>query len=151
MLQRILSNIKYSSVITSLYSKDKVEFLYCEYCLLLFNTGYGKSFGSGNGYAYDFLLTHPIRGWNGAVDNQYLTVLMDFGLVGIVFLFSLIYYAFKKTISSENEINQLCALCLLAMFISGFFYEMFSWIFVTLLFCLFFCILEKNTGQKIFS
>ena len=52
---------------------------------------------------------------------------------------------------SENEINQLCALCLLAMFISGFFYEMFSWIFVTLLFCLFFCILEKNTGQKIFS
>lgn len=116
------------------------------------NVGLGrKIFGSGNGYAYDFLLTDPIRGWNGAVDNQYLTVLMDFGLVGIVFLFSLIYYAFKKTISSENEINQLCALCLLAMFISGFFYEMFSWIFVTLLFCLFFCILEKNTGQKIFS
>lgn len=115
------------------------------------NLGVGrKIFGSGNGYAYRFLQNHPIRGWNGAVDNQYLTILMDFGLVGIVLLLSLTYYVFKKSVSSNNEIDQLCAMCLLAMFISGFFYEMFSWIFITLLFCLFFCILEKNIGEKDF-
>lgn len=107
--------------------------------------GIGKKiFGSGNGYASKFLFSHPIRGWNGAVDNQYLTVLLDFGLVGITFLLSLIWYILKKTITNESKISQLCGLCLLSMFISGFFYEMFSWIFVTFLFCLFLCILEKE-------
>lgn len=103
-----------------------------------------KIFGSGNGYAYRFLLSHPIRGWNGAVDNQYLTVLLDFGLVGIILFLVLIWYIFKKTILSDDKIKQLCGFCLLSMFISGFFYEMFSWIFVTFLFCLFLCILEKE-------
>lgn len=107
-----------------------------------------KIFGSGNRYTYELLLTHPIRGWRGAVDNQYLTILLDFGLVGITFLFVLMYHVFKKTITSDNEICKLCGLCLLSMFISGFFYEMFTWIFVTLVFCLLLCILEKNTSKE---
>ncbi len=112
------------------------------------NLGIGnKILGSGNGYAYKFLLNHPIRGWNGAVDNQYLTILLDFGLIGIVLIFILIYLIFRKTFACNNKASQLCGLCLLSMFISGFFYEMFSWVFVTLLFCLFLCILEKNIAD----
>lgn len=107
-----------------------------------------KIFGSGNDYAYKFLLSHPIRGWNGAVDNQYLTILLDFGLVGVFFILSFICYILKKITVSDDKISQLCGLCLLSMLISGFFYEMFSWIFVTLLFCTFLCILEKNTSEK---
>lgn len=107
-----------------------------------------KIFGSGNGYAYQFLLCHPIRGWNGAVDNQYLTILLDFGLVGIILFISLIYYVFKQAVGSDDRINQLCSLCLLSMFMSGFFYEMFSWIFVTILFCLFLCILDDTSVKE---
>lgn len=107
-----------------------------------------KVFGAGNGYAYTFLFNHPIRGWNGAVDNQYLTVLLDFGLVGFTMLMALVGYTLKKVITGYDEISQLCGLSLLSMFISGFFYEMFSWITVTLLFCLFLCILEQGTGEK---
>ncbi|MCI9462447.1 MAG: O-antigen ligase family protein [Lachnospiraceae bacterium] len=103
-----------------------------------------KIFGAGNGYAYQLLLSNPIRGWRGAVDNQYLTVLLDFGLVGFFLLIFLAGYIFIKTIRSSDSTYQFFGLCLLSMFISGFFYEMFSWITVTLLFCLFISILEQK-------
>ncbi len=111
--------------------------------------GIGKKiFGSGNGYAYTFLFNHPIRGWSGAVDNQYLTVLLDFGLVGFMMLIFMIAYILKKIFTCGDNINQLCGLSILSMFISGFFYEMFSWITVSLLFCLFLCILEQENREK---
>lgn len=107
-----------------------------------------KIFGAGNRYAYKLLLRHPIRGWKGAVDNQYLTVLLDFGMVGFFMLLFLVGYAFKKSITNDDEISRLCGLCLLSMFISSFFYEMFSWITVTTLFCLFLCIIEQRICER---
>lgn len=104
-----------------------------------------KIFGAGSGYAKAFLLKHPIRGWNSAVDNQYLTVLLDFGLLGLIFFLCLAGYIFRKVMVDDNEINQLCGLSLLSMFISTFFYEMFPWITVTLIFSLFLCIIEKSS------
>lgn len=107
-----------------------------------------KIFGAGNRYAYTLLVNHPIRGWSGAVDNQYLTVLLDFGLCGFSMWLFLIGYTLKRISTSVDAISQLCGLSLLSMFISSFFYEMFSWITVTLLFCLFLCILEQETSEK---
>lgn len=103
-----------------------------------------KVFGAGNGYAMAFLHKHPIRGWNMAVDNQYLTVLLDFGLVGLFFLLGLIGYIIKVIITDYNQMSQLCGLCLLSMLISAFFYEMLSWIMVTLVLSLFLCLMDKE-------
>lgn len=102
-----------------------------------------KVFGAGSGYAVAFLHKHPIRGWNTAVDNQYLTILLDFGLVGLLFLLGLLGYLVKRIITDCNKINCLCGLCLLSMFISAFFYEMFSWIMITIIFALFLCLMDK--------
>lgn len=103
-----------------------------------------KLFGSGSGYAVTFLRKHPIRGWDAAVDNQYLSILLDFGLLGLILLLCLVGYIFRKVMVDDNEINQLCELSLLSMFISAFFYDMFPWITVTLIFSLFLCLIEKR-------
>lgn len=105
-----------------------------------------KIFGSGSGYAKAFLLKHPIRGWSAAVDNQYLTVLLDFGLLGLILLLWIGGYIFKIVILDDNEIDQLCGLGLLSMFISAFFYEMFSWITITLMFSLFLSLIDKDSS-----
>lgn len=109
-----------------------------------------KIFGSGDGYANAFLLRNPIRGWNTAVDNQYLTVLLDFGLLGLILLLCLAGYIFRRVMIDSNEINQLCELGLLSMLISTFFYEMFPWITVTLIFSLFLCSIEKDSIENNF-
>ena len=85
-----------------------------------------KLFGRGNGYALSYLKQHPIVGWTDAVDNTYLSVLMNYGLIGLFFMIYFIICSIRNALS-EDALNQMCGLCLLSIFISGFFYECLSW------------------------
>lgn len=106
-----------------------------------------KLFGFGNGYALSYLKAHSIKGWSTAVDNQYLTILLDNGLIGLLILLALIIYVFNKIRCCNNKIKQLSGFVIISMFISGFFYEMFTWITVTFLFCLFIGMLECDGDE----
>lgn len=48
----------------------------------------------GHGYGYDklYMQEHPVYGWTDAVDNQYLTNLLNFGVVGFVLFWYLLQY-----------------------------------------------------------
>ena len=85
-----------------------------------------KMFGKGYAYAFTLLQRKSIRGWKGAVDNTYLTILLDYGLIGISYLLFFIIFAFRR-IFKPDLVCRVCGLGLLSVFISGFFYDMFYW------------------------
>lgn len=103
-----------------------------------------KVFGGGASYAINYLRQHSIGGWSTAVDNQYLTILMDFGVIGeIVFLY-LVCRVFILTVKSKNIMTEFYGMVLISLFISTFFYEMLSWTIVTMLFSFAICMLDKT-------
>lgn len=92
-----------------------------------------KILGRGNGFALNFLENNSIRGWSTAVDNGYITFLMDYGLIGLsisIFLFAESGASFFRM---QNRDGECWSLILISIFISGFFYEFLSWIYVTTL------------------
>lgn len=106
-----------------------------------------KLFGGGATYAIDYLKNYTIRGWNTAVDNQYLTILMNFGLVGEVLFLYLAYKIATITLKAKNSKIEFWGLTCISMLISTFFYEMLSWTMITMLFTLSVCMLEKEIRQ----
>lgn len=107
-----------------------------------------KIWGAGFGYALKLLKSHSIRGWDIAVDNQYVSILLDYGLVGLVSFLYLIFRILKKIFLTKKYIVQFWGLCILSMCISAFFYEMFSWITVTMLFCICLCMFDKCINDE---
>lgn len=110
-----------------------------------------KIFGGGATYAIDYLKNHVIRGWETAVDNQYLTILMNFGLVGEALFLHLVYKICIITLKARNFKVEFWGLTCISMFISTFFYEMLSWTMITMLFSISLCMLEKEYQKKSIS
>ena len=107
-----------------------------------------KLFGRGATYALDYLKQHSIRGWNIAVDNQYLTILMNFGLVGEAIFTFLGIKISVITLKTKNTHIEFWGLVCISMFISSFFYEMLSWTMVTMLFSFALCMLNKEMANR---
>ena len=107
-----------------------------------------KLFGRGATYALDYLKRHTIRGWNTAVDNQYLTILMNFGLVGEAIFTLLGIKISVLTLKTKDAHIEFWGLVCISMFISSFFYEMLSWTMVTMLFSFALCMLNKEMANR---
>lgn len=97
----------------------------------------GKLFGGGRGYAKSILLTSFLRNLSTSVDNTYLMLLLDYGVLGIAFMFYFIILAIKA-VSGSSEIMQMCGYALISVCISGFFYDMLFYFTATsiMAFCL---------------
>lgn len=85
-----------------------------------------KIFGGGNGFALSLLADHPsVDGWTSAVDNQYLTFIIDYGWIGIgiigIYIFKCLVYLRKEI----NSINIMILLSILLIFCSSFFFEFY--------------------------
>ncbi len=96
-----------------------------------------KLFGHGPDYAIDLLARHAIRGWKNAVDNTYLTVLLNYGLLGLAMFILILCVAIYNVLTTSNDIVELSALGMISIYVSAFFYEMFSWFSVMSIFYIF--------------
>ena len=107
-----------------------------------------KIWGSGASYAIDYLRTHPIKGWKVAVDNTYITTLLNYGLFGIVLFLALILECIHTFVFSKIKTHEMSALILISIFVSGFFYEIHGWLTSTICLSLF-CVIcsDKNNTQ----
>lgn len=103
-----------------------------------------KLFGNGSVYAIKFLKMHSIRGWNRAVDNSYLTVLMNYGLIGEIFVLIILIGAFIRFITTCRREEELATLAIISIFISGFFYDIYGWFTCTICLSLFLAVLSKG-------
>lgn len=85
-----------------------------------------KIFGGGNGFALSLLADHPsVDGWTSAVDNQYLTYIIDYGWIGTVivvgYILKCLIYLKKETKSMDIMI----ILSILSIFCASFFFEFY--------------------------
>ncbi|HJG16233.1 MAG TPA: O-antigen ligase family protein [Ligilactobacillus salivarius] len=85
-----------------------------------------RIFGGGDNYALSLLKAHPtLNGWEDAVDNQYLTFLLDYGVIGLIIFGILIWLIIKQLYKSNDSINNAILLALISVIISGAFYEFY--------------------------
>ncbi|MBT8912238.1 O-antigen ligase family protein [Lactobacillus delbrueckii subsp. bulgaricus] len=98
-------------------------------------------FGGGKNYDKVFLSMYPVvKGggafvWNGAIDNQYITIIHESGLIGLLLILYVAITAFKRLLCCDKDDN-------VAMLINGsilswavviYFYEAFNYPFVFLM------------------
>lgn len=101
-----------------------------------------KLFGYGDGTAQKILSATVIRGWDIAVDNQFLTLLLDNGLIGLLLFTLILIYVVIWVIKTKNSYIIILGSCIISLYISSFFYEMLTWIFLTEPLILFICIFD---------
>ena len=105
-------------------------------------------FGGGNGFAISYLHDHPtLNGWISAIDNQFLTVFIDFGIVGLTLFLSLLFvsvYKFYKNAASIQDINYVIIILLI---LSGISYEFMGINTVLILFVITLSQLNKNENM----
>lgn len=112
------------------------------------NTIFLKLFGGGDGFATTMLHLHPqFMGWTQAVDNQYLTFYMDYGILGIALFLMFILNIFKTFMSTEDKSKLVISLAIMAIFISAFFYEVYFQNEVNNLLFILICLLNSNSGK----
>ncbi|MDY2513072.1 O-antigen ligase family protein [Weissella confusa] len=92
-----------------------------------------KLFGEGVGSSSDFMRTHTILiPFFSTTDNQYLTFLFEFGLIGLLgYLFFYVYFFFRD---SQNSFSWVGISSVGLTLISQFFFVASSWIPVYMLF-----------------
>lgn len=90
----------------------------------------GFLYGHGNGQGGAFLSSTTIVLSNFATtDNQYVSILYDFGLIGMCVTIALLVSAIKTIWNRDKDEEMLMlASSILAASISAFFYEMLGWI-----------------------
>ena len=101
-------------------------------------------FGRGKNYGLLFLKYNPIKKfgtftWTAAIDNQYITLIHETGLVGLILIFYIIALAFKRFIKSNkiDSIQVAVSLCLIGNAICMFFYEGLNYPVMVLLYMIF--------------
>lgn len=95
-----------------------------------------KIIGLGDGYALDYLKAHAIRGWSVSVDNQYITLLVDYGIMGFGFAVGILMYSVINLFCAKERIQRCGCAMLIALWISAFFYEMLTWTYAMILVCI---------------
>ncbi|MGQ5708296.1 O-antigen ligase family protein [Lactobacillus sp. PSON] len=109
------------------------------------NNDWLKIFGGGNGYALYLLTAHPtVNGWTNAVDNQYLTFILNYGLIGIAIFLFFIYKVLIDLKHSKNNLNILLALSIITFCIMGYFFEFYIQIYVNYILFIFIAFLNKD-------
>lgn len=99
-------------------------------------SGFEILFGKGAGYSSLYMIENPIFFWNSAgdkvawaetTDNMYISVLMDYGVVGCLLLLTVLMTAIK-TLFSETETNVIFGCSgIIALFFDLFFFEGLYW------------------------
>lgn len=85
-------------------------------------------FGGGYLSGFTYLQSHPLalsseKSWSGAIDNQYLTFLMDYGIVGTLLFFSYILAICRSLYHAVIREEEFLCCTVLGICISGLTYE----------------------------
>lgn len=82
--------------------------------------------GGGNAFALAWLKVNPYYYWNVAIDNQFVTIFMNQGIIGILLIVRVVVETCKYLGTKNNRIQQFIALSLVSIFISMMFFEIFA-------------------------
>jgi len=107
-------------------------------------------FGGGNGFAICYLRVHPtMSGWVKAIDNQFLTVMIDFGIFGFCTFMTFFGYAFYLFYKNDIQTRDISYIILFLILFSGFSYEVIGINTVYLLFSVVLSQLNQKQPSKL--
>lgn len=135
----------FSSTDSSNYLRTAVAFRELEFYL----ANYGwleKIFGRGFSSAIRILVENPVYAhYSLAVDNQYITLLMDSGLVGLITYMLFIFYQIVCLIRCDQKLIKIRCLCIISLAVSSLFYDMLAWEMVCFILFVFVSLPVSNT------
>ncbi|KHD35735.1 hypothetical protein NL50_12265 [Clostridium acetobutylicum] len=87
-----------------------------------------KLFGNGYDTVKDFMMNNQVlmQGFQ-YTDNQYMTMLYEFGIISVVVYLIILFLCVKRMILSENKFEMLVIIIFIGISINMFFYECFAW------------------------
>lgn len=83
-------------------------------------------FGGGDNFALHLIQTHPISYWTISVDNHYLVLLMDYGIIGLLIYAYFIFKCIKNFNKTQDNLDALIYLILISIFISSIFFSIYK-------------------------
>lgn len=104
-------------------------------------------FGGGSGFALMWLRENPYglyKEWTAAIDVQYITVLMDRGIIGLALILGLVISQIRVCVSQKNNKDYLTALIVLVMCVSFCFFDVFDTCTSVFAFWMFILCLQGN-------
>ena len=110
-------------------------------------------FGHGIGYSYKFMELHPISYWidgkrylwSQTTDNTYISIILDYGLIGFFIYVFIIIITIKVFITSKNEKAEMASLILISLFILLFIMEGLYWPTIMFTFAFALGVMNKQT------
>lgn len=91
---------------------------------IIVNNPYLLITGGGLMYVVSYLQNHPTLGyWSSALDNQYLTMLINYGIVGLCIYIALLIQFVKSFRRDNGALKDCLNLCLIALMLFSFVFE----------------------------
>jgi hypothetical protein len=85
-----------------------------------------KLFGGGENFAINILQIYPVNGWNLSIDNQYLMVAMDYGIIGLSIYLIFVLNSFKSYFLASSKIDKAISLSIISILISSIFFSTYK-------------------------
>lgn len=98
--------------------------------------------GGGRNYAINLLANNPqLNGWTNAIDNQYLTFFLDYGIIGVLGLAIFFVKVFRLFWARKNPNKSIVSCIIISIAIGSLFFEFFNLntIYYLYLLCVVFC------------
>lgn len=83
-------------------------------------------FGGGDNFALHLIQINPVSYWTISVDNHYLVLLMDYGIVGLIIYGYFIVKCIKEFNHARSNDDALIYLILISIFISSIFFSIYK-------------------------
>ena len=105
-----------------------------------------KIVGRGWNQAVQVVYENPVAGFGTAVDNQWITVLYDAGIIGMLLLIAFFTVCFRAVLRSETANAKIARGIMIAQIIGGFFYESFAYFNTMFILGILFVIIDSEQG-----
>ena len=148
IIDRILNKVQTSSIETESIRFDTIN-NYIDYAKQPGNF-FNVLFGKGIGYSVQFMNEHPVGHggyWNVTTDNNYITLLLDVGLIGTALFIYLLFYSIKQLIKT----SKIHAISIIVISIEMFSFEAFGWNALLFLYLIsaYFLFAESATNERV--
>ena len=123
---------------------------YIDYILSPVNLIY-TLFGAGAGYSKQFVKSLNILNgwWDTTTDSMLITLLLNYGIIGIIPFFQLVKEAFCGYVPNENSTKNLGCAYLIFLMVSSITFESLDWSVVMYLFVLSIVLMDDKNRKEI--
>lgn len=106
-------------------------------------------FGGGNMYAVSYLQNNPTLGyWTSAIDNQYITCILNYGIVGLTLFLYFFYLIIKRFIRQDDIYSMIASLSIIAIMLLALFFEPYGSNIICYIMMIFVSMLSTNSISK---